>query len=202
MKLFSLLVLHKPEGGGGDPSVLKAAFDLTSFGYFQRSSIQEFIRFTSKILAERTPLAQRQSVKENEYMCHVYVRADGLVGVCVSDEEYQTRVAHSLITKILDDFAGQVPRTEWTTGKEVAGFTGPLDVYLKKYQDPATVDPMTKMQNELDETKIILHGTIAAVLERGEKLDDLVSKSDNLSLQSKTFYKTAKKTNSCCGSWS
>ena len=46
MKLFSLLVLHKPEGG--DPSVLKAAFDLTSFGYFQRSSIQEFIRFTSK----------------------------------------------------------------------------------------------------------------------------------------------------------
>ena len=60
-----------------------------------------------QILAERTPLAQRQSVKENEYMCHVYVRADGLVGVCVSDEEYQTRVAHSLITKILDDFAGQ-----------------------------------------------------------------------------------------------
>ena len=46
MKLFSLLVLHKPEGG--DPSVLKAAFDLTSFGYFQRGSIQEFIRFTSK----------------------------------------------------------------------------------------------------------------------------------------------------------
>ena len=47
MKLFSLLVLHKPEGGG-DPAVLKTAFDLTSFGYFQRSSIQEFIRFTSK----------------------------------------------------------------------------------------------------------------------------------------------------------
>ena len=46
MKLYSLLVLHKPESG--DPTVLKAAFDLTSFGYFQRSSIQEFIRFTSK----------------------------------------------------------------------------------------------------------------------------------------------------------
>ena len=46
MKLFALLVLHKPESG--DPAVLKAAFDLTSFGYFQRSSIQEFIRFTSK----------------------------------------------------------------------------------------------------------------------------------------------------------
>ena len=133
MKLLSLLVLNKPESG--DPTALKAAFDLTSFGYFQRGSIKEFIRFTSKILAQRTPLASPPlSVKEKEYMCHCYVRTDGLVGVCVSDEEYQPRVAHSLIAKILDDFAAQVPRAEWTTGKEVAGFSGPLDVYLKKYQ--------------------------------------------------------------------
>ena len=69
-------------------------------------------------------------------------------------------------------------------------------------QDPNTADSMTKVQNELDETKIILHNTIAAVLDRGEKLDDLVAKSEGLSMQSKTFYKTAKKTNSCCGSWS
>jgi hypothetical protein len=31
------------------------------------------------------------------------------------------------------------------------------------------------------------------VLERGEKLDDLVDRSNNLSSQSKMFYKTAKK---------
>ena len=53
-----------------------------------------------------------------------------------------------------------------------------------------------------DETKIVLHNTIEAVLQRGERLDDLVAKSEGLSLQSKTFYKTAKKTNSCCASWS
>ncbi len=200
MKLFSLVILYKPEGG--DPSVLKAAYDLSSFSFFQRGSLQEFIRFTSKILAERTPVASRQSVKEAEYMCHAYVRSDNLVGVCISDHDYPHRVAHALVTRMLEDFTGQVPRAEWTQGKEVQGFAGPLDIYLKKYQDPATVDPMTKMQNELDETKIILHNTIEAVLQRGEKLDDLVAKSDNLSLQSKSFYKTAKKTNSCCGSWS
>lgn len=49
---------------------------------------------------------------------------------------------------------------------------------------------------------IFQHNTIEAVLERGEKLDDLVDKSEALSLQSKAFYKTARKTNSCCGtSW-
>ena len=40
--------------------------------------------------------------------------------------------------------------------------------------------------------------TIESVLERGEKLDSLVARSENLSAQSKMFYTTAKKQNSCC----
>lgn len=199
MKLFSLMVLYKGEGEG---QILKAAYELAQFGYFQRSSVQEFMNFTAKILVERTPVGERQSVKEGEYMCHVFVRSDSLVGLCVSDHEYPNRVAHTLLTKILEDFTAQVPRSKWTEGKEVEGFSGPLDVHLKKYQDPKEADPMMKIENELDETKIILRNTIEAVLNRGEKLDDLVYKSEGLSLQSKTFYKTARKTNSCCGtSW-
>lgn len=199
-KLFSLLVLYKTSDVAAH--MLKAGFDLSSFSFFQRGSVQEFITFTAKILAERTAPASRQSVKEDMYMCHVYVRPDNLVGVCLSDHEYPHRVAHSLISKMLDDFTGQVPRDQWTTGNEVAGFAGPLDIYLKKFQDPSTADPMTAIQKDLDETKIILLDSIKNVLERGEKLDDLVAKSEGLSLQSKTFYKTAKKTNSCCASWS
>uniref|UniRef100_A0A8B9CK60 YKT6 v-SNARE homolog n=1 Tax=Anser brachyrhynchus TaxID=132585 RepID=A0A8B9CK60_9AVES len=49
---------------------------------------------------------------------------------------------------------------------------------------------MTRVQAELDETKIILHNTMESLLERGEKLDDLVSKSEVLGAQSKAFYKT------------
>ena len=45
-----------------------------------------------------------------------------------------------------------------------------------------------KVQKELDETKIVLHKTIESVLERGEKIDSLVEKSDGLSAQSKMFY--------------
>jgi synaptobrevin family protein YKT6 len=47
---------------------------------------------------------------------------------------------------------------------------------------------MAKIQQELDETKIVLHKTIESVLERGEKIDSLVAKSDGLSAQSKMFY--------------
>ena len=74
----------------------------------------------------------------------------------------------------------------------------PLTDYLVKYQDPAAADKVTKIQKDLEETTHILHKTIDSVLERGTKLDSLVERSDDLSRQSKMFYKQAKKTNSCC----
>jgi synaptobrevin homolog YKT6 len=73
-----------------------------------------------------------------------------------------------------------------------------LESCLVEYQDPTKVDKLMKVDKSLSETKEVLHKTIEAVLARGEKLDDLVDKSAELSASSKAFYKTAKKTNSCC----
>ena len=41
------------------------------------------------------------------------------------------------------------------------------------------------------------HKTIESVLQRGEKINDLVDRSNELSMQSKMFYKTAKKVCPC-----
>lgn len=131
-------------------------------------------------------------------MCHVYVRADNLAAVLIADHEYPQRVAHTLLTKVLDDFTVKVPKELWASTSENCSDFGTLPGYLAKYQDPREGDALTRMQGDLDETKIILKNTIEAVLDRGEKLDDLVEKSQQLSYSSKTFYKTAKKTNSCC----
>ncbi|GME87931.1 unnamed protein product [Ambrosiozyma monospora] len=54
------------------------------------------------------------------------------------------------------------------------------------------------VQQQLDDTKVVLQKSIQSMLERGEQLDSLVDKSETLSNSSKTFYKQAKKTNSCC----
>lgn len=35
-----------------------------------------------------------------DYICHAYVRADGLSGVVISNQDYPHRVAHTLITKV------------------------------------------------------------------------------------------------------
>jgi len=54
------------------------------------------------------------------------------------------------------------------------------------------------VQDEVEETKVVLHNTVQAVLERGEKMEDLIKASENLSDQSKMFYTQARKMNKCC----
>ncbi|GFS02665.1 synaptobrevin homolog YKT6-like [Elysia marginata] len=116
MKLYSIAVLLKtPEGKG---KILASKTELASFGYFQRSTVAEFMTFTNKILVERTATSSRASVKEQEYICHVYVRSDNLSGVVIADHEYPQRVAHTLINKVLDEFSQKCPQQDWSKVRE------------------------------------------------------------------------------------
>lgn len=130
----------------------------------------------------------------------------------IADQEYPVRPAFSLLTKLLDDFIAKVPQSSFGTPAAIS--FPEVNTYLQKYQDPKQADAIMKVQQELDETKIILvrrarrsapctvltarvygaqHKTIESVLQRGEKINDLVDRSNELSMQSKMFYKTAKK---------
>jgi synaptobrevin family protein YKT6 len=125
------------------------------------------------------------------------MRTDGLCGCITSDAEYPARVAYSLLTKLLEDFIAFKP--SWRTETSPAPTVWPqLEQDVVKYQDPASADQIMKIQKNLDETRDILHNTIDNVLARGERLEDLVERSGELSAQSKLFYKEAKRANSCC----
>ena len=154
--------------------------------------------FLTKTFMKRTEPGQRQSVEHEGYVVHCYVRSDGLGGTVTTDGEYPARVAFVMLGQLLDEFAQKQGDT-WKTVTAPESVTFPTaDEYLQKYQNPAEADKITKIQKDLDETTQILHKTIDSVLERGVKLDNLVEKSNDLSAQSKLFYKSAKKTNSCC----
>ncbi|KAF9697319.1 hypothetical protein EKO04_004961 [Ascochyta lentis] len=187
--------------------------ELSSYGRFTRGSISEFVRrpslasdplqaltFFAGEVAQRTRPGQRQDVEEKEYTFHAYGRTEGVCGIVITDDEYPTIVAHRVLSKIVDEFVTKYPRTAYANfakGSPQLSFPE-LKQYITQYQDPAQADSIVKIQKELDETKIVLHKTIESVLERGEKIDNLVAKSDGLSAQSKMFYTQAKKQNSCC----
>eukprot|EP00640_Fibrocapsa_japonica_P007335 CAMPEP_0113943322 /NCGR_PEP_ID=MMETSP1339-20121228/23184_1 /TAXON_ID=94617 /ORGANISM="Fibrocapsa japonica" /LENGTH=190 /DNA_ID=CAMNT_0000948165 /DNA_START=171 /DNA_END=743 /DNA_ORIENTATION=- /assembly_acc=CAM_ASM_000762 len=182
-----------------EPVMLSQAADLSSIGFFQRNGVKELLTFFARMLVKRTSPGMRQTVQHNEfdYNVHVYVRADGLAGAVTSDMEYPPRVAFVMLTQLLDQFALDVRGWETEIRSEAIQWP-PLGEALIRYQDPAEADKVTKIQRDLDQTTEILHKTIDNVLERGEKLDSLVERSDDLSRQSKLFYSQARKANSCC----
>jgi synaptobrevin family protein YKT6 len=182
-----------------DQLILTAAHELSSFSYFTRGSVQEMCTFCARTFVSRTPRGNRQTVDYQGNSCHIYVRADGLAGCAIADKDYPDRVAHTLLHKLLTEFETEHPqwasyktdncaddRFEWATNA------------LAQYQDPASADSIMKVQRELDLTKEFMHKNIEAMLDRGEKIDSLLEKSNDLNAQSKMFAKQASKMNSCC----
>lgn len=197
MKLYYIGVFKASADKAVELSEVK---DLSQFGFFERTSVGQFMTFFAETIATRTNAGQRQSVEEGNYIGHAYARSEGLVGVLITDKEYPVRPAYTLLNKVLDDYLVAHPPQQWQNVDETNASLKmtELDMYISKYQDPSQADAIMKVQQELDETKIVLHKTIENVLQRGEKLDNLVDKSESLTASSKMFYKQAKKTNSCC----
>lgn len=75
-------------------------------------------------------------------------------GVIICDHEYPVRPAFSLLTKLLDDFTAKIPQSSF--GNPSAINFPEVTTYLEKYQDPRKADAIMKVQQELDETKIVL----------------------------------------------
>lgn len=197
MKLLGIGILRYGADVTDEPVMLVQSCELSSYGFFQRGTVKEMITFFDKTIAKRTPPGQRQSVQNQEYYVHVYMRTDGLCGCFTCDSEYPPRVAFSVLSKMLEDFDQQNPK--WKTEKRNEAIVWPpLDAAVARYQDPAQADQIMRIQKNLDETRDVLHNTIESVLARGEKLEDLVERSGELSAQSKLFYTQAKKANGCC----
>ena len=77
-----------------------------------------------------------------------------VAAVIITDQEYPVRPAFSLLTKILDEFIAKVPQSTFSNPSAIS--FPDIQAYLTKYQDPRQADTIMRVQQELDETKIVL----------------------------------------------
>ncbi len=135
MKLTAVGIL-KWNGDSTPPVFIGMAVDVSSFGYFQRGAVREGIMFIARTIVQRTQPGMRQTVKNDEYLCHVHVKDNGIAGVVVADGEYPTTAAFSVIGKVLDDFMQQHGRDpSWQSLEADGTLANPLlDAALLKYQ--------------------------------------------------------------------
>lgn len=80
VKVLSLAILHI--NPSGQSVTLSSEQELSSFSFYQKGSVGEFMTFMSKTVAERTAPGQRQSVQEGNYVAHAYNRGGDKQLVC------------------------------------------------------------------------------------------------------------------------
>ena len=181
---------------------LASASYLSDFSYFTRPTIAGVIQFAGRTCVQRTRAGCRQSIQKDEgevpFAAHVYVRSDGLAGIVMADKEYPARVAFALITKTLIAYEERVGAKWKQMDADQQSEPDFLQSDLVLYQDPRKADKLTAIQSQLDDVKDVMHVNIEQLLQRGETLDSLMDKSNDLGLASVQFLKQAKKANSCC----
>ena len=59
-------------------------------------------------------------------------------------------------------------------------------------------DKLLRIERELQDVQDIVHQNLQDLLKRGEAMDELMAKSNDLNTASVDFYKKAKKANSRC----
>lgn len=198
MKLLYMTLFRCDEDS--NPIRLVNTEDLTSFSFFQRNVVREQLAFATRTLAQRTQKGTRQtiSMKDLPLLLHVHQQTDGLCGCLIADEEYPERVAFTFIAKALRDLKAKFGESIKSIKADTELDLPSLGSDFTSYQNPMEADKILKIQKNLDDVKDIMHKNIDEVLKRGETLDSLMQKSDDLSNMSYNFYKTAKRQNQCC----
>jgi synaptobrevin family protein YKT6 len=178
------------------PTILSSAYYLDDFMFWEKSSARELMKFVSREVVERVRNG-KSSILHQGYLCHAYVRYDDLACAIICDEEYPENIVYSLISEIIIRFLEK--GYEWSSVTEDVEFEFPfIQDKISDWQDSTKVDKLQQIQKDIELTKETVIKTIDQLLERGEKLETLASRSDDLSYNSRIFLDKSKEMNSCC----
>jgi synaptobrevin family protein YKT6 len=200
--MLSIGVFHS-RGEEVQPIRLVVVEHLSQFSFFARRTIRELLHFASRTIVQHTALGTRESVvvPDTMYVCHAIVRLDGLAVAVVVEKDYSSRVAVNTMSRVMQ--LVEQTAVDWRqVERDSTDSPSPqLVQLLQDCQDPLQVDPLLRVQHNLDDVKDIVTKNLEQLLKRESDLTVLMQKSNDLSVASLHFLQQAKKTNRCCKAW-
>lgn len=204
MKLFYISVLHH------DGTFIESEYSIFSksklSATWNHHSLQ-LLRFISQSIVSRLKEKANEnkgdatgnaegsmfSVTDKDFRVHCSLQKNAKHVIVITDQDYPEPVAYRILEKIVSMNENQKEQEEQGEQKE--------QEYLMNifsfYEDPLN-DTIYRMKKDIEETKQILHSSIEKLFLRGEKLEDLIAKTDQLSQETKSFFRRTKKVNRWC----
>ena len=124
-----------------------------------------------------------------------YLSSQGYTFLCVADHAYGRAIPFAFLEKVRDEwFAKWADKGASAAAHALDRSFGARLKYWMEYCEthPDEVSKAAEVQKKVDEVKGIMDENIERVLERGEKIELLVDKTDNLRFQADKFHKTGR----------
>lgn len=147
-----------------------------------------FAEVTEQILNTISPENGKLTYSYGNYLFH-YVLEETIIYLCITDDDFERSRAFLYLDEIKKRFQtsyGERARTALPFAMN-SEFSRILATEMKHYSEARNFDKVSKVQGQLDELKDIMVKNIDDIASRGEKLELLVSKADDLCSESVEF---------------
>jgi len=137
----------------------------------------------ARLILEKISGAQgRMSYAYDDYYFHYYA-SEGLIVLCMAETQFPRRIAFAFLQQIMTVFLDSFPEERVINARDYdlnKQFAPVLKTHMDKYSFDPSVDKVAAAQGKVDDLKKVMVQNIDTVLERGEKLQILVEKTDQL----------------------
>jgi len=155
--------------------ILKNGQEVAQHSAQDSQQIEKVVRICkSKISADAKD--GKMSLAYGNYLFH-YVKKDDLVFGCLATEETPRRICFGLLEDMEASY--QVADSSSLSGK--------LRERMDFFNNDKKADKIRNVRGEIDEVREIMSENIDRVMERGERIEILVDKTDNLNQSSLSF---------------
>lgn len=153
-----------------------------------------FAEITEQILRRIPPENSKLTYTQGNYLFH-YISEDRVIYLCITDDDFERSKAFIYLTEIKKRFQSAYQgRAETALPYAMnSEFSRVLSAEMKRFSDTGRqADNLSKVQGELDELRGIMVKNIDTIAQRGERLELLIDKAEDLNTTSLTFKKSSK----------
>jgi vesicle-associated membrane protein 7 len=158
------------------------------------SCVGNFSEVTEQILNKISAENSKLTYSHNNFLFH-YIKENGIVYLCITDDDFERARAFAFLADIKNRFEQTYGLTRIRDALPYAmnsDFANLLASEMKRYSESRDLDKVSKVQGQLDELKDIMVKNIDNIASRGERLELLVNKAENLNTTSVLFRKSSR----------
>lgn len=169
----------------------------------QAACAGNFSEVTEQILSKIPPENAKLTYSHGSYLFH-YICENRIIYMCITDDNYERSKAFAFLTEIKKRFTVQYGERVYTALPYAmnSDFSSTLTAQMRYFSElpspshavgtSGNVNKVTEVQGQVDELKGIMVKNIDQITARGERLELLINRTEDLQANAITFKRTSR----------